>query len=217
MNICMFSFCHLNKFDYLCRLTKRFVMHTIKIRQGKKDDSKDIAKLIMIAMNYDCCKYFAGKNHTLHDFEIMMTELVNTEESQYSYKNTIVAMIESDIVGVCVSYDGAELHHLRKAFINAAKKHLDGDFSAIDDETQAGELYVDSLAVKEQFRHNGIATAMLDATKEKARKMNIRKVGLLVDKGNPEAEQLYKRVGFLYENDSSWGGHPMKHLVKIAE
>ncbi len=37
--------------------------------------------------------------------------------------------------------------------------------------------------------------------------------GLLIDKGNPNAERLYLHVGFEYANDSSWGGHPMRHLV----
>ena len=27
--------------------------------------SREIARLIMLAMNYECCHYFAGDNHTL--------------------------------------------------------------------------------------------------------------------------------------------------------
>ena len=57
------------------------------------------------------------------------------------------------------------------------------------------------------------ATLLLMATKEKADRMCLPCVGLLVDKGNPSAERLYTSVGFRYANDSSWGGHPMKHLV----
>ena len=38
-------------------------------------------------------------------------------------------------------------------------------------------------------------------------------MGLLVDQGNPAAEQLYRSVGFGYANDAAWGGHPMRHLV----
>ena len=37
-------------------------------------------------------------------------------------------------------------------------------------------------------------------------------VGLLCDKGNPKAERLYTKVGFQYVNDTTWGGHAMKHL-----
>ena len=51
------------------------------------------------------------------------------------------------------------------------------------------------------------------ATKEKADKLHLPCVGLLVDKGNPDGEALYASVGFRYMNDSRWGGHEMKHLI----
>ena len=83
----------------------------------------------------------------------------------------------------------------------------------MDDETQAGELYLDSLAVLPDYRRQGIAWRLLKATKEKADRMGLPCVGLLVDKGNPAGEALYVSVGFRYANDSSWGGHPTKHLT----
>src|SRR5574344_1159793 len=162
----------------------------IKIRQAEKKDAHDIAQLIMLAMNMECCRYFAGEHHTLCDFENMMTLLVENEHSQYSYRNTVVAMVRGNIAGICVSYNGAELHQLREAFVHAAKTFLDKDFSKMDDETQPGELYIDSLAVKEQFRHQGVATALLKNVQEKAQLLKLN-LGLLVDQGNPNAEKLY--------------------------
>ncbi len=83
----------------------------------------------------------------------------------------------------------------------------------MDDETQAGELYLDSLAVLPDYRRQGIARRLLKATKEKADRMGLPCVGLLVDKGNPAGEALYVSVGFRYVSNNSWGGHPMKHMV----
>lgn len=167
----------------------------------------------MQAMNYDCCRYFAGPDHTLDDFERVMTSLVLSEKSQYSYLNTLVAVDdEGGLCGMCVSYDGGRLHELRKAFVDAAKENFGRDFSGMPDETSAGELYIDSLAVTECCRGKGIATSLLKAVVEKAKAMGLPAVGLLVDKGNPKAEKLYERVGFKYVGDNDWGGHPMKHM-----
>jgi len=139
--------------------------------------------------------------------------LVEHEDSQYSYRNTLVAMDGDRLVGIAVSYDGGRLHELRLAFVEAAKACIGKDHSGMDDETQAGELYLDSLAVLPDYRRQGIARRLLKATKEKADRMGLPCVGLLVDKGNPAGEALYVSVGFRYVNDNSWGGHPMKHLT----
>lgn len=189
----------------------------MKIQNAEKTQSADIAPLIMEAMNADCCQYFAGPHHTLDDFRKMMTRLVEQDNSQYSYKNTLVAMSDDGtIMGICVMYDGAQLHRLRQAFVRAAHEALGRDFSNMADETQAGELYIDSLAVEPCYRGRGIATALLRASAARAKAMGIPVVGLLVDKGNPAAERLYNRVGFAYVNDSTWGGHPMRHLQMKA-
>ena len=107
--------------------------------------SREIARLIMVAMNYECCQYFAGDNHTLDEFEDMMTALVERTDSQYSHLNTLVTLDGDDIAGICVSYDGGQLHQLRQAFIGEALHRFGHDFSAIDDETQAGELSTASV------------------------------------------------------------------------
>ena len=185
----------------------------IEIKDARKEQSPDIARLIMTAMTDDCCLHFCGEGYGLEDFRGMMTMLVEREDSQYSFRNTLVAMDGAKLVGIAVSYDGGRLHELRKVFIQAAKEQIGKDNSGMDDETQAGELYLDSLAVLPGYRRQGIARRLLKATKEKALRMGLPCVGLLVDKDNPTGEALYASVGFRYVNDSCWGGHPMKHLV----
>ena len=87
------------------------------------------------------------------------------------------------------------------------------DHSSIPDETQAGELYLDSLAVDPAYRGRGIAKLLLQASIQKSKQMNLPSTGLLVDVGNPRAEVLYNKVGFKYAGTNSWGGHEMRHLV----
>lgn len=76
----------------------------IQIEQATPDKASHIASLIMEAMNAQCCQNFAGPQHTLVDFHRMMTKLVEMEDSQYSYKNTLVAMSTDGIlVGILVA------------------------------------------------------------------------------------------------------------------
>lgn len=188
----------------------------MKICQADIKHSSQIAKLIMQAMNYDCCHFFMGEGHELEEFERAMTALVADNHSQYSYQNTLVAVNEAGLLlGICVSYDGALLRELRKAFVCMMKERFGRDFSNMTDETQAGELYIDSLAVDPQYRGQGIASCLLDATKSKAADMGLPAVGLLVDEGNPNAERLYTRKGFVFVGTNTWGGHPMRHLQYI--
>ena len=185
----------------------------VEIQEATKNQAPEIANLIMIAMTDECCLYFCGKGYGLEDFRQMMTMLVEREDSQYSYKNTLVAMVNHQVVGISVSYNGGHLLELRRAFIEAAKKHIGKDHSGMDDETQAGELYLDSLAVLPEYRYRGIAKLLIRATKERANSMGLPCVGLLVDKANTSGDTLYSSVGFRYVNDNQWGGHPMKHLI----
>ncbi len=185
----------------------------IKIELAVPEMSPRIASLIMEAMNHECCQNFAGEHHTLDDFHRMMTRLVGMDDSQYSYRNTLVAIAsDGSLAGICVAYDGGKLHALRQRFIEAAMEAFNIDYSGMADETSAGEYYVDSLCVDNAFRGKGIATRLLQAATVRAGELGIPAVGLLVDKGNPKAEKLYQRVGFRYVNDTTWGGHAMRHL-----
>ena len=193
-------------------LSGRYTFPKPKIQWATKDMAPEIADLIMMAMTDECCQYFCGEGHGLDDFRKMMISLVEADVSQYSHKNTFVAVVSGRVVGVAVNYDGGRLKRLRRAFIAAAKEYLGKDHTDIDDETQPGELYLDSLAVLPEYRRLGIGKKLVMATKKRSERMHLR-LGLLVDKDNPEGEAFYTSVGFQYEGDSQWGGHSMKHLI----
>ncbi|MGN1263141.1 MAG: GNAT family N-acetyltransferase [Prevotella sp.] len=188
----------------------------ISLRQGKMEDAPQIARMIVMAMTDECCRHFYGDNHSADDFLRLITRLASSRNTQYSYENTICATDgnnpDSRIVGISVSYDGARLLELRKAFLDGALSAFGIDHSGMSAETSAGELYLDSLAVLPEYRGKGIATMLLNATAEKARRLGCGPLGLLVDEGNPRAERLYTAVGFKHVGNNDWGGHAMKHL-----
>lgn len=186
----------------------------INIEPALKSDAPQIAPLIMEAMNHECCQNWAGPEHSLADFEGLMCRLVEADNSQYSYRNAIVARdAGGTVAGVCVAYDGGQLHQLREAFISGAREAFGIDYSGIADETEAGEYYIDSLAVSAGYRGQGIAHRLLRAAIAETRRRHLPRVGLLVDQGNPRAERLYQSVGFAFAGHSAWGGHAMRHLT----
>ena len=73
-------------------------MNSYIIRTARPDEAAAIATLIMEAMNHDCCQWFAGPDHTLDDFHLLMTELVRRTDSQYSYLHTQVAVVDQEVM-----------------------------------------------------------------------------------------------------------------------
>ena len=187
---------------------------SVEIRPARHTEAAAIARLIMEAMSEASCRIICGPHRTLDDLHALLTELVRAEVSQYSYRNTLVAVAaDGSVAGIAVSYDGGQLHLLRRPFIEAARTRLGRDYSAMDDETQPGELYLDSFAVRTDMRRRGIGRELLRAVKRRAATLGLHKVGLLVDKANPMAERIYRSAGFRWENDTEWFSHPMRHLT----
>lgn len=190
---------------------------TITLRNARKDDAPQIAAMIMEAMRPECCQHFYGDNHTSEEFHTLMTALVERDDTQYSYLNTICAdNAAGNIVGILVCYDGARLLQLRQPFIDGVKERFGRDFSHMPEETEAGELYLDSADVVEDMRRQGIARLLFEAASKRAESMGIGRLGLLVDRDNPNAERLYLRMGFQHVGDRDWGGHTLKHMQKTV-
>lgn len=187
----------------------------IKIELAKKEQATIIASLIMEAMNYDCCQWFIGLENTLDSFHKLLSRLVENDNSLYSYHNTLVAVNEDgDVVGICVCYDGAKVKELRKSFEIEMLQTYEKDYSHLPYETKAGEFYIDSLCVHQEWRKKGIASQLLNAAKEKANGLHLP-ASLLVDTSNSKAEALYIRLGFKYDSKTKWGGHSMKRLIYV--
>ena len=60
----------------------------IEIKYATHNQAGDIARLIMMAMTDDCCRYFCGEGYGLDDFRRMMTGLVERTDTQYSYTSS---------------------------------------------------------------------------------------------------------------------------------
>jgi len=60
----------------------------------------------------------------------------------------------------------------------------------------AGELHINNVAVRDQFRRRGIGSALLGKIMEVARRLKVRVAFLEVRSGNRAAQALYEKTGF---------------------
>lgn len=178
----------------------------ITIRRAVAADAPLVGKAVLMALHYD------EENPLFEAF----VELAGREVSQYSYRNALVGEVNGVAAGAVVGYDGALLQRLRKPLLDMIAERI-GEVPFIEDETAAGEFYVDSLAILPQFRGLGVGRCLLAAMRDNAFAAGFSHVGLLVDVENPRAEALYSSLGFKRVNETTFLGHNMWHLQAKRE
>jgi ribosomal protein S18 acetylase RimI-like enzyme len=183
-------------------------MTAITIRKAKPEDSPKVASLISLAM-LDIVFGFIGVKSTEKAMDFM-TALVSVKGNQYSYENCWVVETENEIIAAACLYDGAKLQKLRKPVMAKIKEMFGRDFQA-EDETQAGEYYIDSVGVDPRHQGTGIGTQLLQFLINEYVYKRKHTLGLLVDYDNPSAKRLYAKLGFKLARKKPLIGKPMEH------
>lgn len=191
----------------------------MKIREGKKEDARFLAEVVMEAVGEELCVSLADGKERLPLVETLFATLASCENSQYSYKNSFIAVDdENNRIGGIIAYDGALLHGLRRAFAREAANILgwdvtEEDADTWDDEAERGEIYIDSLYVVATARRQGIASGLLEAVTAKYRNLN-KPLGLLVEPDNRNAMRVYSNWGFQEVGISHFFQTPMIHMQR---
>lgn len=182
----------------------------IKIRNANKNDAPVIAKAVAMGIgDEDAVRGYCGDNYIS-----ILTEIAMNDHSQYSYRNVLIAEIDGIAVGAAIGYDGAQLQELRATTYQIINKRT-GHTPSIPDETEAGEFYIDTVAVFPEFRGIGIGRKLVSETCDKAFSLGHERVGLIVDNDNTRAEALYTSLGFSRVGRKTFLGHKMWHLQTI--
>lgn len=185
-----------------------------KIIPATPQDAGFIAETVMTAIGREICIKMAGGEERLPLVREVFTRLAAMEDSQYSYRNTSLAVDAAGRhAGAVICYDGARLHELRRAFISQANELLGWNASESDftDETSPDEVYLDSLMVDPVFRRRGLGAMLIQEGVRKAREAG-KPLGLLVDYDNPGARRLYAASGFRSLGTRRFAGVDMEHM-----
>lgn len=181
----------------------------IVIRPATASDAKVIAQAVVMAIGDDSSlREYCGENY----IEVV-EEIVLSEGTQYCWLGALIAEVDGEVAGAVVGYDGGELQRLREGTFSIIRKRA-GFTPSISDETEAGEYYLDSVAVLPHFRGLGVAHSLIEAFCERAHSEGHNRVGLIVDEENPQAQRLYTSLGFVRIGTRDFFGHKMWHLQR---
>ena len=191
----------------------------MKIRKGTKEDVDFLASVVIEAIGLELSIGLAGSEERLPLVKALFTCLAAYPESQYSYRNSFIAVSdEGKPIGGIIAYDGACLHKLRKAFIREANRILGWNVTEEEseewgDEAEPGEIYIDSLYVVPEMRKQGVASDLIKVVEETF-KPSGKPLGLLVEPENRVAFATYNRRGFKDVGISNFFQTPMIHMQK---
>ncbi|WP_229753072.1 GNAT family N-acetyltransferase [Deinococcus aerophilus] len=128
-----------------------------------------------------------------------------------SFENTWIAECAGEALGVLVAYAGSDAPALDAAY--RERRRSLGLPADVASEGQPGEWYVDTLAVSEAARGQGIGARLLHEAAAQARERGLGRLGLLVEQGS-RAAALYRREGFRVAGERTLGGHRYRHMVR---
>lgn len=163
---------------------------SITLRRATVDDARFIAENVLRALHID----EADEEHIEH-----LADICRREDTLYSWRNATVALYDGVPAGLMVAYDGARYRMMRDVTFPMIRMYVGDDYQSMDDEACAGEFYLDSLAVLEEYRCKGIASALIQEMLRLKNKAGIPLATIAVDPGNDTAYRLYTGNGFHHD------------------
>lgn len=166
----------------------------IEYRPAVKEDSATMAELIRIAAGGMVDFLFHDLIEGVTPLQILANGLKN-DRFPHTYKNALVAVSGQDVVGVALSYP-SQYHGVTEALTAFVPQERLGHLQAFYEARVEDSLYLDSLAVFEKFRGQGVGGRLISLTKEKAMADGFETVSLIALADNAPALSVYWRHGF---------------------
>ena len=155
-------------------------------------DAAFVARCVCLALHHD-----PSPDELPH-----IAEVCSREDVLYSYRHALIGYADGVPVGLCLAYPGEGYHETRlRTFALFTDSNPAMDLENAEDETEAGEYYIDSLAVLPEHRRHGYGRELMEAQIERGRQLGLAHITLLVDPDNPGAQRLYRDLGFRYVSD----------------
>ena len=180
------------------------------IKNAQKQDAKICIKLLNLAME-DIAYKLSGYDDPIKSDEIL-EKFFESETNRLSYKNVYVYKRDDVIIAAMCAYFGGDTAKLDRE-ISQHLKALGKD-AQIEKECFNDEFYIDSIAVDEKFRGQGLAKELILHSFAKAKELGHKKVSLIVDVNKPKVRKFYESLGFKFNTKKIINLHEYDHMIK---
>ena len=180
------------------------------IKNAQKQDAKICIKLLNLAME-DIAYKLSGYDDPVKSDEILEKFFVS-ETNRLSYKNVYVYKRDDVIIAAMCAYFGGDAWQLDSE-ISQHLKALGKD-AQIEKECFDDEFYIDSIAVDEKFRGQGLAKELILHSFARAKELGHKKVSLIVDINKPKVRKFYESLGFKFNTKKIINLHEYDHMIK---
>ncbi len=197
------------------------------IKNATPSDAEFIAKNILAGMGYDVFSKNADEAFIeIGQGQVSIPEAIKSfgqicslPNTLYSYSRTRIAYVDGIPAGSLTAYPSDDYPSLR----DYTWPLLGADDTSTEAECRPGEFYLDSLAVRPEYRgisyeYEGTTDRtghllMLDGI-HIAQEKGLRHLSLIVDKSKPRLAVYYSALGFRPEGDILFFGHLYTRMVK---
>lgn len=180
----------------------------MQIRPAQPADAEVAAILLYSAYTHTPVTYPLpeARDAYEHGWIARLHDYFRQDGNRFSYQNTRVAVENSEVVGLVLSFGGRDEARLNAAVGSWLERE------AVDD-----EWYVDALAVFKNRQRQGIGTRLLRDAEREARQRHYPKIALHVAPGNKAALELYAHRGYVATEQTNLYGRHYVGMVKTLD
>ncbi len=176
-------------------------------RDGRKEDSANIARLDDIASGGALEFLFHDLVPNMTPVQIVTSNL-EKDDYPYTYRNVIIAEHGKTIIGMALSFPG-KYHRITKEMETFFPQDRIDHFREFFTAPVKDYYFLDAICVDEEFRGQGIGTALIEQTKKKTIKDGYNSLSLVAFKDNTKGLQVYKKNGFKVIDQINLAAHEL--------
>lgn len=181
----------------------------LTIRPAQKSDSRDIARLILLAIE-ELQQLYTGTG-SIQKAEDILAHYTEQEVCRFSYHNVLLAEMDGEAAGAALLYPTDHMERLDAPIY--AQLRSRGITASLPMEGESGEVYLDSLAVYPAYQGKGVGGKLLQAAKQQTAELGYAQLTLLVDQNKPRVKAIYERAGFVQDKVMFLDGHAYDRMI----